>query len=157
MRLALSNDEEAKIVSITEALKAAEEAGLDLVEVAPMAKPPVCRLMDFSHFIYEEKKKRAAARKKQKRVQVKEIKLRPVTEEADLMVKLRNGLRFLDNGDKIKVSLRFRGREMSHQEIGLRLLQRFQQEVGDAGIVEQEPKLEGRQIIMVIAPARTKK
>ncbi len=132
----------------------AEEAGLDLVEIAPMAAPPVCKLMDFGKFKYQEQKKAHEARLKQKQVQVKEVKLRPGTDENDYQIKLRNLKRFLEEGDKCKVTLRFRGREMAHQEFGLRQLERVKADLEDLGQVEQMPKMEGRQMIMVIAPKK---
>ena len=132
----------------------AEEAGLDLVEIAPMAVPPVCKLMDFGKFKYQEQKKAHEARLKQKQVQVKEVKLRPGTDENDYQIKLRNLKRFLDEGDKCKVTLRFRGREMAHQEFGLRQLERIKADLEEQGQVEQMPKMEGRQMIMIIAPKK---
>jgi len=134
----------------------AEEAGLDLVEIAPMAKPPVCKLMDFGKFKYQEQKKAHEARLKQKQVQVKEVKLRPGTDENDYQIKLRNLKRFLEDGDKCKVTLRFRGREMAHQEFGLRQLERVKADLEELGQVEQMPKMEGRQMIMVIAPKKNR-
>ena len=132
----------------------AEDAGLDLVEIAPMAAPPVCKLMDFGKFKYQEQKKAHEARLKQKQVQVKEVKLRPGTDENDYQIKLRNLKRFLEEGDKCKVTLRFRGREMAHQEFGLRQLERIKADLEEQGQVEQMPKMEGRQMIMVIAPKK---
>ena len=132
----------------------AEEAGLDLVEIAPMAVPPVCKLMDFGKFKYQELKKAHEARLKQKQVQVKEVKLRPGTDENDYQIKLRNLKRFLEEGDKCKVTLRFRGREMAHQEFGLRQLERVKADLEELGQVEQMPKMEGRQMIMIIAPKK---
>ena len=132
----------------------AEEVGLDLVEIAPMAVPPVCKLMDFGKFKYQEQKKAHEARLKQKQVQVKEVKLRPGTDENDYQIKLRNLKRFLEEGDKCKVTLRFRGREMAHQEFGLRQLERVKADLEELGQVEQMPKMEGRQMIMVIAPKK---
>ncbi len=132
----------------------AEDAGLDLVEIAPMAAPPVCKLMDFGKFKYQEQKKAHEARLKQKQVQVKEVKLRPGTDENDYQIKLRNLKRFLDEGDKCKVTLRFRGREMAHQEFGLRQLERIKADLEEQGQVEQMPKMEGRQMIMIIAPKK---
>lgn len=134
----------------------AEDAGLDLVEIAPMASPPVCKLMDFGKFKYQEQKKAHEARSKQKQVQVKEVKLRPGTDENDYQIKLRNLKRFLDEGDKCKVTLRFRGREMAHQEFGLRQLERIKADLEEVGVVEQMPKMEGRQMIMVIAPKKNR-
>ena len=132
----------------------AEEAGLDLVEIAPMAVPPVCKLMDFGKFKYQEQKKAHEARLKQKQVQVKEVKLRPGTDENDYQIKLRNLKRFLEEGDKCKVTLRFRGREMAHQEFGLSQLERVKADLEELGQVEQMPKMEGRQMIMIIAPKK---
>ena len=141
-------------MSLNASLSMAEEAGLDLVEIAPMAVPPVCKLMDFGKFKYQEQKKAHEARSKQKQVQVKEVKLRPGTDENDYQIKLRNLKRFLDEGDKCKVTLRFRGREMAHQEFGLRQLERVKTDLDEIGQVEQMPKMEGRQMIMVIAPKK---
>jgi translation initiation factor IF-3 len=132
----------------------AEQAEVDLVEIAPTAKPPVCRLMDFGKFKYRESKKKHEAKLKQKQVQVKEVKFRPGTDEGDYQVKLRNLIRFLEDGDKAKVTLRFRGREMAHQEFGVRLLERVQSDLSPYGIVEQFPKMEGRQMVMVLGPKR---
>jgi translation initiation factor IF-3 len=132
----------------------AEEAGLDLVEIAPMATPPVAKLMDFGKFKYQEQKRAHEARLKQKQVQVKEVKLRPGTDENDYQIKLRNLKRFLEDGDKCKVTLRFRGREMAHQEIGMRQLERIKADLEEIGQVEQMPKMEGRQMVMVIAPKK---
>lgn len=148
--------EQAGILSIAEALNLAAEAELDLVEVSPEAKPPVCRIMDYGKFLFEENKKKQAARKKQKQVQVKEIKFRPGTEEGDYQVKLRNLTRFLNDGDRTKVTLRFRGREMAHQELGLKLLKRVENDLAEIGTVEQFPKMEGRQMVMVIVPKKKK-
>lgn len=145
------------IVSIAEALKAAEQAKLDLVEIAPEADPVVCKLMDYGKHIFEAKKGKAAAKKKQRRTQVKEMKFRPGTEEGDYQVKLRNLTRFLNDGDKAKVTLRFRGREMAHQELGMELLKRIEDDLMEVGTVEQHPKMEGRQLTMVLAPKGKKK
>ena len=141
-------------MSIAQALSMAETAELDLVEVAPQAKPPVCRIMDYGKFMFEQNKKKHAAKKKQKQMQVKEIKFRPGTEEGDYQVKLRSLKRFLEDGDKTKVTLRFRGREMAHQELGMQLMKRIEADLTDLGTVEQFPKMEGRQMVMVIAPAK---
>src|SRR5688572_2081979 len=135
-------------------MKLAEEKEIDLVEIAPTAKPPVCRLMDFGKFKYRESKKKHEAKLKQKQVQVKEVKFRPGTDEGDYQVKLKNLIRFLEDGDKTKVTLRFRGREMAHQECGVRLLERVQSDLSPYGIVEQFPKMEGRQMVMVLGPNR---
>lgn len=144
------------VVPIATALQNAEEAELDLVEIAPNALPPVCRVMDYGKFRFEQNKKQQEAKKKQKQIQVKEVKFRPGTEEGDYQVKLRNLTRFLSDGDKTKVTLRFRGREMAHQELGLQLLQRIEADLNEYGTVEQYPKMEGRQMVMVIAPVRKK-
>lgn len=144
------------IVKTENALAAAEEAGVDLVEISPNAEPPVCRLMDYGKFIFEENKRKQAAKKKQKQIQVKEVKFRPGTDEGDYQVKLRNLIRFLTAGDKAKVTMRFRGREMAHQQLGLNLLKRVETDLQDYGQVEQFPKLEGRQMVMVLAPASSK-
>jgi translation initiation factor IF-3 len=136
------------------ALQLAQESAMDLVEISPTAVPPVCRIMDFGKFLFETNKKAHSAKRKQKQIQVKEVKFRPGTEEGDYQIKLRNLLRFIDAGDKAKVTLRFRGREMAHQEIGVRLLQRVRQDLEAVGIVEQFPRLEGRQMVMVIAPKK---
>jgi len=142
------------IMTIQEALRSAESSTLDLVEVAPSAEPPVCRIMDYGKFVFEQNKKAQSARRKQKQIQVKEIKFRPGTEEGDYQVKLRNLIKFLTNGDKTKVTLRFRGREMVHQELGAQLLKRVQQDLVDYGSVEQQPLMEGRQMVMVISPRK---
>ncbi len=134
----------------------AEEADVDLVEIAPQARPPVARLMDYGKFKYQEQKRQHEARAKQKVIQVKEVKFRPATDEGDYQVKMRNLRRFLDDGDKVKVTLRFRGREMAHREFGVRLLERVRGDVDEIAQVEQMPRLEGRQMIMVIAPKRRK-
>ena len=137
-------------------MRISEEVGLDLVEVSPDAKPPVCRIMNFGKYTYQQNKRKAAAKKKQKQVHLKEIKLRPATEEADYQVKLRNILRFLMQGDKAKITLRFRGREMAHPELGMQFLERIILDVAEYGIVEQRPKMEGRQLVMVIGPKKQK-
>ena len=130
----------------------AEEAEIDLVEIAPQAAPPVCRLMDYGKFKYHESKKQHEARLKQKQVQVKEVKFRPGTDEGDYQVKLRNLIRFLEEGDKAKITLRFRGREITHQELGLALLKRVEADLQEHAVVEQFPKMEGRQMVMVLGP-----
>jgi translation initiation factor IF-3 len=134
------------------AMEMAEEAGLDLVEISPNAEPPVCKIMDFGKYKYEQQKREAEARKKQKIIEVKEVKFRPNTDTHDYDVKMRNVFRFLENGDKVKVTLRFRGREMAHQDLGRDLLHRVAEDVKDLGKVENMPKMEGRQMIMVIGP-----
>lgn len=141
-------------MSLEDALSMALDADMDLVEVSPDASPPVCRIMDYGKFLFEENKKRHAAKKKQKQIHVKEVKFRPGTEQGDYQVKLRNLTRFLTNGDKTKVTLRFRGREMAHQELGLQLLKRVEEDLNEIGTVEQFPRLEGRQMVMVIAPKK---
>ena len=156
VRLIGTDGEIIGIMSGREALKMAEEADTDLVEISPNATPPVCRLMDYGKFKYQEQKKAAEARAKQKIIQVKEIKLRPGTDENDYQVKMRNIKRFIEDGDKVKVTLRFRGREMAHQEIGMRQLERIRDELNEMVQVESMPKLEGRQMIMMLAPARKK-
>ena len=156
IRLQGLEGEQLGIVNIRAALQLAEEAGVDLVEIAPTAKPPVCRIMDYGKFKYQEAKRAHEAKLKQKQVQVKEIKLRPGTDENDYQIKLRNMTRFLEEGDKVKVTLRFRGREMAHQEFGMRQLERIKADLEAVGQVEQMPKMEGRQMIMVIAPAKKK-
>jgi translation initiation factor IF-3 len=154
VRLIGVNSEQLGIISLEAAIQLAGEADTDLVEIAPTAEPPVCRLMDFGKFKYRESKKRHEAKLKQKQVQVKEVKFRPGTDEGDYQIKLRNLLRFLQEGDKAKVTLRFRGREMAHQEFGVRLLERVRDDLGEFATVEQFPKLEGRQMVMVVAPKR---
>ena len=155
VRLIAEDGEQVGILPTEEALSVAEEAGLDLVEMSPNADPPVCRIMDYGKFQFQLNKKKQAARKKQTQVHLKEVKFRPGTEEGDYQVKLRNLRRFLGNGDKAKVTLWFRGREMAHQELGAQMLQRVEGDLDELGAVEQYPKLEGRQMVMVIAPRRT--
>jgi translation initiation factor IF-3 len=145
------------VVSIAEALEAAVAAKLDLVEIASDADPIVCKILDYGKHIFEAKKDKAAAKKKQRRTQVKEMKFRPGTEEGDYQVKLRNLTRFLDDGDKAKVTLRFRGREMAHQELGMELLKRIEVDLAEISVVELHPKMEGRQLTMVLAPKGKKK
>ncbi|WP_197737865.1 translation initiation factor IF-3 [Aquicella lusitana] len=154
VRLIDAEGQQLGVVSIHEAKKISEEAGLDLVEVSPEAKPPVCRIMDYGKYKFQMSKRKAAAKKKQKQIQIKEIKIRPGTEEADYQVKLRNIMKFLENGDKAKVTVRFRGREMSHPELGMQLLERMINELADYGAIEQHPKFEGRQIVMVMGPKK---
>ena len=141
-------------MSIADALASAQEAELDLVEVAPNSDPPVCRVMDYGKFVFEQNKKAQSARRKQKQTHVKEIKFRPGTEEGDYQIKLRNLVKFLSAGDKAKVTLRFRGREMAHQELGVQLLKRVQKDLEEFEIVQQHPQLEGRQMVMVIGPKK---
>ena len=141
-------------MGVEEALGLAKEAGMDLVEIAPNAEPPVCRIMDYGKYRFEQAKKQQAAKKKQKVTQVKEVKFRPGTEEADYQVKMRNVRRFIEDGDKVKVTLRFRGREMAHQELGRDMLERIRDEMAEETTVEQFPKMEGRQMVMLISPKR---
>ncbi len=145
------------MVSINEALRMAEEAKLDLTEIVPNAEPPVCRIMDYGKFVFEKKKQQSLAKKKQKQVQVKEIKFRPGTDIGDYKVKLRNLIRFLEEGNKTKVTIRFRGREHAHRELGAELLKRVEADLEDIGVVEQHPQMEGRQMIMVLGPVKKKK
>lgn len=154
VRLLGPEGEQLGVVAIRDALAQAEEAELDLVEIAPTASPPVCRIMDYGKFKYQEAKRQHEAKLKQKQVQVKEIKLRPGTDENDYQIKMRNMVRFLGEGDKVKVTLRFRGRELSHQEFGMRQLERVKADLEEIGSVEQMPKMEGRQMVMVIAPVK---
>ncbi len=144
------------IVTLAEAKKVAEAASLDLVEIAPTGQPPVCKVMDYGKFVFEAKKQKAAAKKKQKQTQVKEMKFRPHTDVGDYQVKLRNLIRFLEAGDKAKVTLRFRGREMAHQELGMEMLKRVETDLAEISTVEQFPKMEGRQLTMVLAPKKKK-
>ena len=145
------------VVPVAEARARAEAEKLDLVLISPEADPPVCKIMDYGKHVFELKKQRAANKKKQRVIHVKEMKFRPGTEEGDYQVKLRNLIRFLTDGDRAKVSLRFRGREMAHQELGLEMMQRIKQDLEEYGTVDQEPKMEGRQIVMVLAPVKKKK
>ncbi len=146
--------EQLGIVRTSVALSMAEQNDVDLVEIAPTASPPVCRLMDYGKFKYQEQKRQAEARSRQKIIQVKEVKFRPGTDEGDYQVKLRNLRRFIEDGDKAKVTLRFRGREMAHQELGMRVLERVRDDLGELVLVEAMPKLEGRQMVMVLAPRK---
>ena len=152
-----ADGEQVGVVTIEEAIAAATAANLDLVEISPDAEPPVCKVMDYGKKLFEQKKQVAAQRKKQKQTQVKEMKFRPGTDEGDYKVKLRNLVRFLEDGDKAKVTLRFRGREMAHQELGMEMLKRIENDLAELGQVEQFPKIEGRQLTMVIAPRSKKK
>ncbi|WP_449301242.1 translation initiation factor IF-3 [Plastorhodobacter daqingensis] len=152
IRLIGADGENVGVVSPAKALAMAEEAGLDLVEISPNAEPPVCKIMDFGKFKYEQQKREAEARKKQKIIEVKEIKFRPGTDTHDYEVKMRSVVKFLENGDKVKVTLRFRGREMAHQQLGLELLNRVAADVAEIGKIENFPKLEGRQMVMMIGP-----
>ncbi|CAH1199789.1 translation initiation factor IF-3 [Candidatus Nitrotoga sp. BS] len=154
MRLVGVEGEPLGVVAIGEALRLAEVADLDLVEVAPMAEPPVCRIMDIGKFKYAESKKQHEAKLKQKQIQIKEVKFRPGTDSGDYNIKLRNLTRFLGEGDKTKISLRFRGREIAHQSIGMQMMERVMVDLGEHGTVEQYPKMEGRQMVMVLAPKK---
>ena len=154
IRLVGIDGEQLGIVGLREAMALAEENEIDLVEISPTAQPPVCKLMDYGKFKYEQSKKRHEAKQKQKQIQVKEIKFRPGTDEGDYQVKLRNLIRFLSEGDKAKITLRFRGREMAHQDIGLALLKRVESDLTEVGVVEQFPRLEGRQMVMMISPKK---
>jgi len=156
VRLVGVDNEPLGIVKLAEAFRQSEQLDVDLVEIAPQASPPVCRLMDYGKFKYSEAKKQHEAKLKQKIVQVKEVKFRPGTDDGDYNVKLRNLTRFLEDGDKTKITLRFRGREMAHQEIGMRMLERLRTDLDEYGQVEQMPKMEGRQMIMVLAPKKKK-
>lgn len=157
LRVFVSDQEDSTIVSRSEALAMAEEAGLELVEIAPKAEPPVCRVMDYGKFLFEQKKKKNAANKKQKQMQIKEIKFRPGTGEGDYQIKLKNLMKFLEQGNKTKITIRYRGREMAHREIGMEMLKRIEKDLEEYGKVEQFPKMEGRQMIMVVAPISKKK
>ncbi|MCO5762948.1 MAG: translation initiation factor IF-3 [Chromatiaceae bacterium] len=154
VRLIDAEGQQVGILRTRDALERAEEEGLDLVEIVPNVEPPVCRLMDFGKFLFEQKKKRAEARKNQKQVEIKEIKFRPGTEEGDYQVKLRNLTRFLNDGDKAKVTMRFRGREHAHRDLGLELLQRVEKDLAEISILEQQPQMEGRQMVMVLGPKK---
>lgn len=156
MRLIGADGEQVGIVTIEEALSAAQAATLDLVAIAGDSEPIVCKIMDYGKHVFEAKKSKAAARKKQKQQQIKEMKFRPGTEEGDYKIKLRAITRFLENGDKAKVSLRYRGRELAHQELGMEMMKRIEVDIQDIAVVEQFPKMEGRQLIMVMAPKKTK-
>lgn len=156
VRLVDETGEQIGIVPTDEAKSRAQNAGMDLVEVSPTAKPPVCKIMDFGKFKYQQSKKAAEARKKQKQIEVKEVKFRPGTEDHDYQVKLRNATRFLQAGDKVKVTLRFRGREMAHRDLGAELLARIAEDLEELATVEQKPRMEGRQATMVMAPRASK-
>jgi translation initiation factor IF-3 len=154
VRLIGIDGEQVGIVPIQRAIDAAEDAQLDLVEIVPNVEPPVCRIMDYGKFVFEAKKKKQAAKKKQKQVQIKEVKFRPGTGEGDYQVKLRNLVRFLKDGDKTKVTMRFRGREHAHRELGLELLERIERDLSEFGEMEQKPQMEGRQMVMVLRPKK---
>ncbi|MGA8204488.1 MAG: translation initiation factor IF-3 [Woeseiaceae bacterium] len=154
VRVIDANGEQAGVMPLAQAIALARDEALDLVEVSPTADPPVCRIMDFGKFLFEQNKKAQQSRRKQKQVHVKEIKFRPGTDESDYQVKLRKLVEFLEQGDKAKVTLRFRGREMAHQELGARLLERVRGDLDTLGVVEQMPQMEGRQMVMVMAPKK---
>ena len=154
VRVIDQDGEQAGVMPLSEALVIAKDQGLDLVEVSPTAKPPVCRIMDFGKYLFELNKKAQTAKRKQKQVHVKEIKFRPGTDEGDYKIKLKKLKAFLESGDKTKVTLRFRGREMAHQELGAKLLARVRDDLSELGVVEQMPQMEGRQMIMVISPRK---
>ena len=154
IRVIGADGEQVGILSRNEALTLAEDNGLDLVEIQPNAEPPVCRVMDFGKFLFEQKKQKQQAKKKQRQIQVKEVKFRPGTGEGDYQVKLRNLIRFLTDGDKTKVTMRFRGREHAHRELGLDLLRRIEKDLADYAAVEQQPQMEGRQMVMVLGPKK---
>ena len=154
VRVIDSDGEQKGVMPVAQAIGLAKDEGLDLVEVAPTADPPVCRIMDFGKYLFEQNKKAQSARRKQKQVHIKEIKFRPGTEEGDYKVKLRKLVEFLEHGDKTKITLRFRGREMAHQELGANLLARVRDDLEEYGTVEQMPQMEGRQMIMVMAPKK---
>jgi len=156
VRLIGADGDQVGIVSIEEAMRTAADADLDLVEIVPNAEPPVCRIMDYGKFVFEAKKQKQEQRKKQKQVQVKEVKFRPGTDIGDYKVKLRNLTKFLENGDKCKVTMRFRGREHAHRELGLELLERVESDLQEISQVEQRPMMEGRQMVMVLSPIRKK-
>ena len=154
MRVIDAEGEQAGVMSLANGIELAKDVGLDLVEVAPTAEPPVCRVMDFGKYLFEQNKKAQSAKRKQKHVHVKEIKFRPGTDEGDYQIKLRKLMEFLEFGDKTKITLRFRGREMAHQELGAELLARVREDLKDYGVIEQMPQIEGRQMIMVMAPKK---
>nr|WP_283397291.1 translation initiation factor IF-3 [Wielerella bovis] len=154
VRLISGDGEQLGVVPLKEAMSMAEEQDVDLVEISPTAKPPVCKLMDFGKYKYEQSKKRDEAKKKQKQVQIKEIKFRPGTDDGDYNIKMRKIREFLEDGDKVKITLRFRGREMAHQQLGAQLLERIKTELTEDGQVEQFPKMEGRQMVMMVAPKK---
>ena len=157
VRLIDADGSQVGVVSIAEAQEMADEAGLDLVEISPHADPPVCKVLDYGKYKYEAQKKANEARKKQKIIEVKEIKMRPGIEEHDYQVKMRSVRKFIGNGDKVKMTIRFRGREMAHQELGLEMMHRIKKDLEEHGTVDQDPKMEGRQITMVLAPVKKKR
>lgn len=157
MRLLDVDGNQLGVVSIQEAIRLAEEVGFDLVEIAANAEPPVCRIMDFGKYAYQQKKRSIQAKKNQQQMQVKQVNLRPVTDEGDYQVKLRNLVRFLEAGDKVKITIRFKGREMAHQQLGLAMLERLVKDLTDYGTAEAMPKLEGRQLVLMMSPSKRKK
>lgn len=154
MRVIGADGEQVGVLERDDALALAEDAGMDLVEIQPTADPPVCRIMDFGKFKFEQQKKANAARKRSRQQETKELKFRPTTDVGDYNIKLRNMTRFLEDGDKVKVNIRFRGREMRHQELGIELAQRIQKDIAEAGVVDQFPRMEGRQMTMMISPKK---
>ena len=154
VRVIDSNGEQRGVLPLADAINVAKDEGLDLVEVSPNADPPVCRIMDFGKYLFEQNKKAQSAKRKQKQVHVKEIKFRPGTDEGDYQVKLKKLVQFLEHGDKTKITLRFRGREMAHQELGAQLLARVRDDLEEFGVVEQMPQMEGRQMVMVMSPKK---
>jgi len=155
VRLVAEDGEMLGVVPLSDALEKAAAAGLDLLEVSPNANPPVCKMIDYGKFRYEQQKKANAARKKQKIIQLKELKMRPTIEDHDYNVKLKNARKFLENGDKVKFSMRFRGREMAHQDVGMEVFNRIKEDLGELIKIETQPKMEGRQMIMIVAPENT--
>ncbi|WP_425288729.1 translation initiation factor IF-3 [Rickettsiella endosymbiont of Rhagonycha lignosa] len=156
VRLIGPEREQLGVVSLDKALREAEEAGLDLVEIVPTAAPPVCRIMNLGKYVFELNKQKSAQKKKQKRIQLKEIKFRPVTEEGDYQVKLRNLIRFLQQGDKAKITVRFRGREIAHLHLGAKLIERLEKDLVAYAVIDDKPKMEGRQMVLVVSPKKTK-
>jgi len=154
VRVIAADGAQVGILPTREALSQAEEQGLDLVEISPTADPPVCKIMDYGKFLYQRDKAQHAAKRKQKQIQVKEVKFRPTTDAADYQTKVRNAQRFIEEGDKVKVTVRYRGREMAHQELGIQLMERVKADLGDLISVEQFPKMEGRQAVMVLSPKK---
>lgn len=154
MRVIGADGEMVGVLSRDEALRLAEDAGMDLVEIQPNAEPPVCRVMDFGKFRFEMQKKASAARKKTKQVEIKEVKFRPTTDDGDYAIKLRNMRRFIEEGDKIKITIRFKGREMAHTELGVQMIQRLEEDLKDEVVIESRPRLEGRQMVMMVAPKK---
>lgn len=155
MRLIGADGNQEGVVALSAAMEAAQKAGLDLVEIQPNAEPPVCRIMDYGKHVFEAKKQRQAAKKKQKQVQVKEVKFRPATDIGDYKIKLRNLIRFIEQGNKVKITMRFRGREHAHRELGLEVLQRIEKDLDEIAQLEQKPGMEGRQMVMVMAPRKS--